>query len=114
MLRRSEAEMARWPVTQLAKGGKTRLDSVEVTGHCFEETIASLRRHNASGGAGQQTDAHPFFKPPNGVAQGRLGDAKPRGRTGEAPLTSDCDEGHKVVQVFTRHRRSFIRTCFMS
>ena len=65
--------------------------------------FAGFGRGNTACGAGQKTDTQPCFQPADGVAQGRLGQAKFRGCPGEAPFAGHGHEGQQVIQILARH-----------
>src|SRR5512134_1990717 len=71
-------------------------DVLEVRTDRPQEALARFGRRHAAGRARQEPYAEPCLELPNGMAQGRLGDAELRRGPGEAALPGDGEEGEKI------------------
>jgi hypothetical protein len=58
---------------------------------------------SSCGGPSQQAEAEPLLQRPNRMAERRLGHPEFRGRSREAALVRDSEEGHQVVKVPALH-----------
>ena len=72
-------------VPKRTQGRQLGFDLLKSRTHGQEEAFACLGRGDAARGAGQEPNAKPRLKRPDGVAQGRLGHPKLRSRSSKLP-----------------------------
>ena len=69
----------------------------------LHEALPGRGGRHVAGGAGEETNAEPLLQRPDRMTEGRSGDAQPGGRSREAPLPGDLEEGAHLAEFVPRH-----------